>query len=367
MTYPLVLQKSYLASLFHLMKNITPKQLALIIAGFLGAITLIGLSLLKLIFHANLSWAIVGVLTLLNFFSGYCLFYFALERFIYRRIKLIYKRIHRLKSPVGSEPEQVDMNQHIMDEVEAEVVKWSEENEAEIKGLKQLEEYRREFVGNVSHELKTPIFNIQGYIHTLIDSNLEDEEINMKYLKKAAKNASRLSAIVEDLEIITRHEAGKLQLNWSIFRIYNLAREVLETMDVSASEKNISLTFKDGCDKTALVNADQERIRQVLTNLITNSIKYNKKNGKTWIGIYDMHDYILVEVTDNGIGIAEKHLPHLFERFYRVDKSRSRKQGGSGLGLAIVKHIVEAHKQSIHARSKKKVGSTFGFTLAKAG
>ncbi len=348
---------------YFLMKNITPNQLALGISVVFCLLSLLWMLLLNWLITSDWPIAYVLIATIFNTLIGYVLFYFALERFIYRRIKLIYKRIHRLKQEIDSHPEKVNMNQHIMEEVEAEVVKWSEENKEKIEQLEQLAIYRREFLGNVSHELKTPVSNIQGYLYTLIDSKLSDENINMRYLKKAAKNAERLHSIIKELETIALHEAGVLKLTWEAFSIYDLAQEVINATEMLAKKNDVKITFKEGCEQAIQVKADREKIRQVLTNLLTNSIKYGKT--ATFIGIYDMDRYVLIEVTDDGRGIAAKHLPRLFERFYRVDDSRSRKKGGSGLGLAIVKHIVEAHNQSVHVRSKKGVGTTFGFTLAK--
>lgn len=362
--------RSYPAQYRHtfLMKNITPKQLAIIIATILSILSLGAMFTLKSLNYLSIRYITIFLLSIFHGFIGYGLFYIALEQFIYRRIKLIYKRIHRLKEKqdIASASDMVDMGQNIMEEVETEVVNWTEEKKNEINQLKQLETYRREFLGNVSHELKTPIFNIQGYLDTLIDTKLEDDNINMHYLHRAAKNADRLIHIVNELETITRHEAGELQIQWDHFKIFDLTQEVIEGIEMMADAKSITIDIKPGSDLTMLVNADKEKIRQVLSNLISNSIKYGRKNGTTLIGIYDMAEYALIEVSDNGRGIEEKHLPRVFERFYRVDASRSRPEGGSGLGLAIVKHIVEAHKQSINVRSSLDIGSTFGFTLAKA-
>jgi two-component system phosphate regulon sensor histidine kinase PhoR len=228
-----------------------------------------------------------------------------------------------------------------------------------------MEAYRRDFIGNVSHELKTPIFNIQGYLYTLLDGGLDDEKIRLAYLEKAADNVDRLEQIVEDLTTIAKLEEGALQLKWEKFNVAELAQEVLEDLSMMAAEHGVRLGLKEEQAKTFSVKADRERIRQVLTNLVTNSIKYGQSNGRTLIGFYDLETDILVEVSDDGRGIAPEHLPRLFERFYRVDYGRSRDAGGTGLGLSIVKHILEAHHQTIHVRSTVGVGSTFGFTLEK--
>lgn len=289
---------------------------------------------------------------------------YMLERYIFRKIKLIYKIIHDSKLNKGNKL-QMNINSSSLEKVNDEVMRWAEKTEKEIQTLKSLEQYRKDFVGNISHELKTPIFSIQGYLHTLLDGGLQDEDINVKYLERAVQNAERLQGIVEDLEEISKLESGQLILDIRKFDLKELAREVMQDLEVMASEKNISIVFKDKSDKAYDVLADQNTIRQVFTNLITNSIKYGKEGGSTKISFYDIDKNILVEITDNGLGIDEPHLKHLFDRFYRVDSSRSRKQGGSGLGLSIVKHIIEAHNQTINVRSTPGVGSTFGFTLKK--
>lgn len=295
----------------------------------------------------------------------YALTRFLLERYIFRKIKLIYKIIHDSKLDKGKKKLKM-LNSSSLDEVNEEVVRWAETTEKEIQSLKLLEQYRKDFVGNISHELKTPIFSIQGYLHTLLDGGIHDENINLKYLQRAVNNAERLQSIVEDLEEISKLESGKLILDMRKFDIKALAKEVMDDLEVMASEKNIKLVFKDGADQPFNVIADRENIRQVLTNLVTNSVKYGKEGGNTRISFYDIDKNVLVEVSDNGLGIEDVHLKHLFDRFYRVDTSRSREQGGSGLGLSIVKHIIEAHNQTINVRSTQGVGSTFGFTLKKA-
>jgi two-component system phosphate regulon sensor histidine kinase PhoR len=253
-----------------------------------------------------------------------------------------------------------------INEMEKEVRGWAEDESKEIEQLRTMERYRKEFLGNVSHELKTPIFNIQGYINTLLDGAIDDPEVTIRFLKKAAKSTDRIASLVEDLESISQLESGFLTMELEEFDINELIHDVFESLSMRAAEKNARIDFKEGCDVPFIVEADKDRIRQVITNLLVNSIKYGKENGYTLIGLYDMDENVLIEVTDNGIGIEEEHLPRLFERFYRVDKSRSRDAGGTGLGLAIVKHIIEAHNQTINVRSTKGIGTTFGFTLKKA-
>lgn len=347
-------------------KNLSTHQIALL--------TAVALTLAQTVFGWLMVWMGLGEwkvsylpvflvgLFLINYGIG--LFFFT--RYVYRRIKLLYKIIHKFKvGSKGKSPAKMGVNEKIFENAEQDVVRWADSQNKQLEELKTLENYRREFLGNVSHELKTPIFNVQGYLHTLLDGALYDEEINRQYLLRAAKNVERLQTIVEDLEAISKLESEELVLDLTRFDIKALTQEVIEDLELQASMKQIKLFFKDGADRSFWVRADKEYVRQVLNNLIANSIKYGKVGGHTKVGFYDMDKYILVEVADNGIGIEQKHLNHLFDRFYRVDKSRSREVGGSGLGLSIVKHIIEAHDQTINVRSTPGLGSTFGFTLEK--
>ena len=299
------------------------------------------------------------------FFIAYLIILSYLRRYIYRKIKLIYKTIHDRKVSTDIKSNTVDMDADIIYEVEQEVADWAQKQQEQIELYRGFAEYRRRYIGDISHELKTPIFNIQGYLHTLLNGGLEDESIARPFLKKAVKNVDRLQTIVDDLSAISRLESGDQLLDLEVFDIRQLAMEVIEDMEMKSRQANVSLSLKEGASPTFMVEADRENIRQVLTNLVSNSIKYGNEGGSTKLAFYDMDSNVLVEVADNGIGLSEKHLPHVFDRFYRVDKSRSRQKGGSGLGLAIVKHIIEAHKQTINVRSTKGLGSTFGFTLRK--
>lgn len=220
-------------------------------------------------------------------------------------------------------------------------------------------------LGNVSHELKTPIFTIQGYVLTLLDGAIDDPDINKKYLKKTEKSVNRMISIVEDLEAITKLESGEMRLNYETFDIVDMMKDVFETQELKAKERGTHLTFDSKYDKPIKVYGDKERIFQLASNLVINSINYGKQNGRTTVSFMDMGDNILVEVTDNGLGIDDKDIPRIFERFYRVDKSRSREQGGTDLGLAIVKHVIEAHNQTINVRSTPGKGTSFAFTLSK--
>jgi len=229
-----------------------------------------------------------------------------------------------------------------------------------------MEKYRKEFLGNVSHELKTPIFNIQGYILTLLDGGLEDPEINREYLERTEKSINRMVSIIEDLESITKLETGDLELEWEKFNIVQLVKYVFELQDSIRTRFNIDFTFDHNYDKPIMVTGDKKRITEVLNNLIINSIYYGDKGGKTTVSFAELGENILIGVTDNGLGLEEDEIPRIFERFYRTDKSRSRDRGGTGLGLSIVKHIIEAHNQTITVRSEPGAGSSFSFTLKKA-
>jgi two-component system phosphate regulon sensor histidine kinase PhoR len=284
--------------------------------------------------------------------------------------ELVFKKVNQLFITVKNFRAQGDAHVgghyggYEVENLNKEILAWADDRKDEIERLKKLEVYRKEFLGNVSHELKTPIFNIQGYVLTLLDGGLEDENINRDYLMRAEKSVDRMITIVDDLEAIAQLETGELQLEPERFDIVALSKDVLDAQEMQATGKGIMLGL-EGESKPLYVRGDRFRIRQVLTNLVVNSIKYGKEYGETKIAFYDSGDRISIEVMDNGVGIAKEHLPRLFERFYRVDKSRSREQGGTGLGLAIVKHIIEAHDQTIRASSIEGESTTFSFTLDK--
>lgn len=349
-----------------MLKNPTPQQIALLSSVVIAGVLVLVVSAFRMIavidFPVSYLLAAAGIC----FLVSYTVTIYYLKRYIYRKIKLIYKTIHRHKLSAVEKREAIDMNSDIIDDVEKEVSEWADNQANEIKQLKDWQEYRRRFLGDISHELKTPIFNIQGYLETLLDGGLEDKRINISYLKKANQNVERLITIVEDLRVISSLEDGQLALEMQHFDIRELTREVFDEMHIKAEKKRMQLLFKPGAELGYKVVADRERIRQVLTNLVSNSIKYGKPGGSTKVGFYDMDKNILVEVADNGIGISNDKIAKVFERFYRVDKSRSREQGGTGLGLSIVKHIIEAHKQTVNVRSSLNLGSTFGFTLEKS-
>ncbi len=345
-------------------KNLTSYQIALVGAALAALASFFPLLVMQMQGSVPPSWLWI-VSPLISFFLILFILRWLIDYFIYRRIKVIYKYIHQVKSDPEARKNR-SMTDETLEKAEEKVIAWAEEKEQEVKTLLALESYRRQFLGNISHELKTPIFNIQGYLHTLLEGGLEDDTINRKFLDRAAKNVERLETIVSDLETIAQLESDQMALEIEPFEIKALTREVMEDHEQLARVKHIRLAFKAGADGEFMIMADRDRIRQVLNNLVTNSLKYGKEGGMTKVSFYDMDDHILVEVGDDGIGIEEKHLNHVFDRFYRVDISRSRELGGSGLGLSIVKHILEAHKQSITVRSTEGLGTTFSFTMLKA-
>lgn len=297
-----------------------------------------------------------------------CLFSFIVlqyrvERFIYRRVKKIYDDVSLLESSTF-------INQPITTDMETltrEVKKFATDKKLEIEMLQVREEYRREFLGNVSHELKTPLFTVQGYISTLLDGAMEDKAIRKKYLKRAEKGVERLIYIVEDLDMITKLEAGDLNLEFSEFDIVDLVQNVFDLLEMKADKKKITLAFENYYIQPIFVKGDKDKIQQVIENLIVNSIKYGKEGGSTEVAIVNLtNKKVLIRITDNGEGIGKQNISRIFERFYRVNKSGSRSEGGSGLGLAIVKHIIEAHKEKIYVESEFGIGSEFSFTLEKA-
>ncbi|WP_170117379.1 sensor histidine kinase [Chitinophaga ginsengisoli] len=340
-------------------KNLSPQKLA----GFTALILSVIITLGTLVINAN--WKIVLTAFVLTFLVSYYLYLYTLQNFIYRKIKLIYKFIYQTKASKREE----FFNKNILplktiEEVSEDVEKWASQKKEELDMLRRNEEFRKEFLLNLSHELKTPIFAVQGYIHTLLDGALEDPNVNKIFLKNATKNIDRLCRLIDDLDEISKLESGEMTINGENFVIQDLIRDVFDTLSLKANTKGIKFSVKKGCEAPIHVLADKEKVRQVLINLVDNSIKYGRPDGHTVASIYIMDDKrVLIEISDDGIGIAEEHLPRVFERFYRTDRARSRDIGGTGLGLAIVKHIVEAHGQTINIRSKPEIGSTFGFTL----
>jgi len=328
-------------------------------------ITILLTLVLSVFLYVQSQWNFLFILgfATLCYIACFVIIQYRVQKFIYRRVRKIYDDIEMLdvdnledKTPVTT-----DMRTLIK-----EVEKFAQKRKTEIETLKVREDYRKEFMGNVSHELKTPLFTVQGYILTLLDGAMNDPKILDKYLNRASKGVERLIYIVNDLDMITKLEVGDLNLNYTNFDIIELVQSVFDLYEMKAAKKNIALTFDMNYQDPVMVHADKERIQQVLSNLVVNSIKYGKEDGTTEVSVENLiRNKVIVRVTDNGEGITQAHIPRLFERFYRVDKSGSRKEGGSGLGLAIVKHIIEAHQERIYIESDYRIGSEFSFTMEK--
>lgn len=288
---------------------------------------------------------------------------FGIERFVHSRIKMLYRTVHDLKRN-PKDTGRLDMKGDVLGQVNAEVRAWASERRTEIEELEAREQFRREFIGNLAHELKTPIFNIQGYILTLLEGGLEDARVNRDFLVRASNGVDRMMKLVEDLDLITKLESGVMELREAPMDLHKLVQETMDAMEIHAREKSVALVNE--VEEGTMVHADRGRLAQVFTNLFNNAVNYGKPGGTCTARSYPLGDQVVVEVSDDGIGISPEHLPRLFERFYRVGKSRARNEGGSGLGLAIVKHIVEAHHQTITVKSTEGEGTTFSFTLEQA-
>ena len=342
-------------------KNVSPRTLS--------ALTALGLSLpISLgIYFLDQSWLVLLISFVIIFIGSYLLISFTLERFIYRKIKLIYKFIYSTKASKKEEVYyQYLLPQKSIDEVREDVEIWAEKQAEEIEMLKRNEQFRKEFLQNLAHEFKTPVFAIQGYVDTLLQGALENPEVNRPFLEKTSRNIDRLVNLINDLDEISKLERGEQVIYKQNFIIQDLVKEVFETLSIKAEQKNIRYGIKKGCESPLVVFADKEKIRQVILNLVENSIKYGKYGGTITASMYITDEkHILVEISDDGIGMAERHLSRIFERFYRTEEGRSLDITGSGLGLAICKHIIEAHGQTIHARSTEHVGTTIGFTLER--
>ncbi len=311
----------------------------------------------------SINWVLIIAFAITCYLFSFIVIQLRVERFIYKRVKKIYDDLTLLESASLTRGSITTDMGTLTEEID----KFARDKKLEIETLKVREKYRKEFLGNISHELKTPLFTVQGYILTLLDGALDDETIRKKYLERANKGVERLSYIVKDLDMITKLEVGDLSLNIEIFDIVELVKSVFDMFEMRAHKKRITLTFDTDYTTPILVKADKERIQQVLANLFVNSIKYGQEKGTTEISVENLiKNKVIVRVTDNGEGIDSKHLPRLFERFFRVDKTGNRKVGGSGLGLSIVKHIIEAHDEKIYVESEIGVGSEFSFTLEKA-
>lgn len=325
------------------------------------------LSLACLSLYYENNWNDFFIILIVSFIISFITLSTIILRYINNRISNLYKLIRSLK--LGKDMKEV-LAEHASDDpilsAEEEVREWSNQRSSEIRRLREQEKYRREFLSNISHEFKTPLFAIQGYIETLQDGMLEeDPKLSIQFLSKASRNIDRLTYLISDLDEISKLETGKISLNMEKFDIIPLLIETKEQLEDKAKKQDINIILNFKTNTTILVEADKLKIQQVLVNLIDNSLKYGKEGGKTTISIFHLIDQVLIEVTDNGLGIEEKNIARVFERFFRTDRSRSREIGGSGLGLSIVKHIIEAHEQTVNARSTEGLGTTFGFTLEK--
>lgn len=341
------------------LRHSTPRQIALFTAFLLA----IPESLILWWVEHRIGWAIVCFLSV--FGISYLLISFMLERFVYRQIKLIYKFIYKTKATKREETYyKYLIPKKTIEEVGIDVENWAAENERELELLRHNEQFRREFLQNLSHEFKTPVFSIQGYVDTLLDGAIQDPETAKRFLERTSKNVARLTHLLTDLDQIAKLERGEIVLAKESFVIQDLIREVFESKQVKAENKQIQCRIKKESESPIAVFADREKIQQVLGNLVSNAIKYGKQGGEVVASVYPTDGKrILIEITDDGVGIPEAELPRVFERFYRTEAGRSMDLTGSGLGLAICKHILEAHGQPIHVRSTEQVGTTFGFTL----
>ena len=347
------------------MKIENSNQIALFISTCLTAVGLIIIGLFQIFTEYRLpiwGWITFAVISMSVAFG---LSWWAVETFLHGKIKLLYRSI---QSPdrIADKLRHASKARDALGEVQKDVKEWANVKQQEIQSLKDQASFRRDFVGNLAHELRTPMFNMQGYLLTLIEGGLEDEKINYDYLSKADQNLERMIALVEDLDSISKLESRTETLKLKKHNIVKQVEKVFDLFELQAKKKGISLRYNKKYDRPIYVDIDKDKILQVLSNLVMNSIHYGTEGGFVEIRFYDIDKNILVEVKDNGIGIDAEHLPRLFERFYRVDKSRSRHEGGTGLGLAICKHIIESHGQSINVRSTPGEGTTFSFTLEKA-
>ena len=347
------------------MKTLKTPVLTLVLSAISAVIQTILVSFISYKINSSFDLAVCLLSFFISFIVSFFIIYFLYSNIIFEKIDKLYLLVK------AQQPKEIPNTEFQLDEVDSidrledEIKKLAQERNKELEQTRNLDSYRKEFLGNVSHELKTPIFNIQGYVSTLIDGGINDPSINVEYLKRADKSVDRMIQIIDDLETISQLEVGTLELDPEVYDIAQQVRDVIDALEFQANKQNIKLQLAKKYDKPILVKADKFRIRQVLVNLITNSIKYGKENGKTTISLNLFDEQVIVEVKDNGIGIDEKHLPRLFERFYRVDKGRSREQGGTGLGLAIVKHIIEGHGETIDVVSKINEGTAISFTLKR--
>lgn len=342
----------------------SPRGQALLLASIVVVIYAVGTTVLDLVgIMDNLYWQ--AGLGIFLFVVSYYIINRVFLRYVEKRLNPVFKTIQNVAMSQKKIRERIDSSD-FSEALDKEVKDWASNQTDEIRQLREMEKYRKDFLGNVSHELKTPIFNIQGYILTLLEGGIDDSKVNKLYLKRAEKSINRMISIVDDLVSISRLESGEFKLKLEDFNVVKLVEEIFEHHEMLAKQFKVKLEFDSSYKSPIMVHADRRRMTEVLNNLIVNSIKYGKANGKTKVGFIDTGERILVDISDNGIGIDETDLPRIFERFYRVDKSRSRDSGGTGLGLAIVKHIIQAHNQTINVRSAAGKGTSFVFSLYKS-
>jgi len=338
-----------------------PRGVALLIALTVSIITTISVSFFKENTFTSLS-----VTATLSFLTSFSLMLFSLEFMLLREIEKIYVLIDKLKQKdFKIHKKKIKANINPLRRLNAEIISYTNKKQQEIEELKKLETYRKEFLADVSHELKTPIFAAQGFIYTLLDGAADDKDIRDKFLNKAAKSLDGLSELVQDLLTVSQMESGDIQMKLQQCDMVSLTQEIFEELEEKAHKRNISLSFDKNSDHPAIAKADPHRMRQVMNNLIDNAIKYGNEAGKVRVNFSVEKESLLVEVKDDGIGIEHEHLKRIFERFYRIEKSRSKDKGGTGLGLAIVKHIIEAHRTKVIVTSKIGKGTTFSFKLDK--
>ncbi len=342
------------------MLTIKTKEGASLLIAFFAAVVAAAAML-----HPDSRWWVVACVCAAVFVLFAFVALLIIRKYVAYKLKPIYSIV--LSRDVHTHEIDNELKDKHVENISDELTAWADTNDREITRLKETEQFRKQYLGNVAHELKTPIFNIQGYISTLLDGGLEDELINRKYLERTEKSIDRLINIVNDLDTIAKLESDMTQMKREAFDVVALTREIADQLEMEASKKRISITVKgsENLPSAFWVMADKHYIGQVLVNLLINSIRYGKEGGATKVSFRDMLEKILIEVEDNGVGIAREDIPRVFQRFYRTDRGRSREQGGTGLGLAIVKHIVEAHGERITLRSELGVGSTFSFALQK--
>jgi two-component system phosphate regulon sensor histidine kinase PhoR len=339
----------------------TPKDVARQSSVFIGVLSSVAVLIVLSVSNSLNLWAISIIVGVVLEELSYFVIYNAIEKYIDHRIQILYKTISKVK---GGGDLTINMDEDVVELANQDVMEWAEGQIEEINLLRETDSFRKDFIGNLAHELKTPLFNIQGFILSLLEGGIDDPEINRKFLSKAEKNIDRMTSLLEDLDSISKIESGAMIIEMETVDIVELSSEIAENLDRKAKDANVQFKIRE--EEEFNVLCDPNKIGQVLSNLLVNSINYGVENGKTVVRFYDMGDNILIEVADDGIGIKEDDLLRIYERFYRVDKSRSRHAGGSGLGLSIVKHIVEAHGGNLHVRSNLGTGTTFSFTLQKA-